>query len=476
LFSGPLAGLLATPPTNLLSPENGAGLLSADSVILGGSDLAPIESHQPFRGLTARLLTPEGPRFVKISGRPLHGSEGDFLGYRGTGVDVTFEVRRYLDADAQRQNYENVVEAISEGLALFDADDRLVLFNKKYQRIHQKLGRVIHIGARFKEIARAAAAQGVVVGAPERVEEWLRERMERHRNPGEPVEQLLDTGRWLLVNERKMPDGGTVSVRTDITDLKLREIALKESETQAALANHAKSEFLANMSHELRTPLNAVIGFSEAMETGIFGDVTEKQRDCLRDIHAAGTHLLDLINEILDLSKIESGKIELREDWVAMDGVIESCLRLIRPHADEAGVTLDTALMKAPLSLWADEQRLKQVLLNLLSNAVKFTPTGGRVTICLNMERGHGIELRVIDNGIGMRPEDTQKALEPFYQVESALSRSNHGTGLGLPLSKRLVECHGGTLDIESELGNGTTVVVRLPMNRVRGQETRHAG
>ena len=476
MFSGPLAGLLAAPPAGLLSQESGAGLLSADGIVLEDSDLAAIKSHQPFRGLTSRLYTAEGPRFLKISGRPLHGPEGEFLGYRGTGVDVTAEVRQYLDAEAQRQNYENVVEAISEGLALFDADDRLVLFNKKYQRIHQKLGAAIHLGARFEDIARAAAAQGVVVGAPERVEEWLRERMARHRNPGEPAEQLLDTGRWLLVNERKMPDGGTISVGTDITDLKVREIALKESETRAALANHAKSEFLANMSHELRTPLNAVIGFAEALESGIYGDVTEKQRECLRDIHAAGTHLLDLINEILDLSKIESGKIDLHEDWVAMDGVIEACLRLIKPHAEEAGVSLDTAPIKAPVSLWADEQRLKQVLLNLLSNAVKFTPMGGRVTICLSMERGHGIELRVIDNGIGMQPEDAQKSMEPFYQVESALSRTNHGTGLGLPLSKRLVECHGGTLDIESELGNGTTVIVRLPIDRVRGQETQRTG
>ncbi|HEX2113063.1 MAG TPA: ATP-binding protein [Alphaproteobacteria bacterium] len=237
---------------------------------------------------------------------------------------------------------------------------------------------------------------------------------------------------------------------------------------QAEEANRAKSEFLANMSHELRTPLNAVIGFSALIDKQIKGPVGhEAYREYARDINRSGEHLLDIINDILDLSKVEAGKLELHEEQIAIASVFRSCVRIVEPRAKEAGLSLNVL---APLTippLWADEIRLKQILINLLSNAVKFTPKGGRVSLSAAFT-GDAIAIIVADTGIGMTPEQIPLALESFRQIESAQSRKYQGTGLGLPLAKKLAELHGGTLQIESAPGQGTTVTVRLPASRIR--------
>jgi PAS domain S-box-containing protein len=240
----------------------------------------------------------------------------------------------------------------------------------------------------------------------------------------------------------------------------------QEIEAHLAEASKAKSDFLARMSHELRTPLNAIIGFSEILRDAVIGPLDARYRDYAGDIHSAGEHLQNIINDILDISKIEGGAFELREETVSIEEIVEACRRIITAMAERADVTLAINLPSFLPYIRADHLRLRQVLLNLLSNAVKFTPAGGRVSLTAAIE-AEGAVITVEDTGIGMKTEDIAVALEPFRQIEDAQNRRFQGTGLGLPLAKALVELHGGSLDIKSMPAAGTVVRVCLPLERV---------
>ncbi|HEV3178120.1 MAG TPA: HAMP domain-containing sensor histidine kinase [Stellaceae bacterium] len=245
---------------------------------------------------------------------------------------------------------------------------------------------------------------------------------------------------------------------------------LVRARAEAEAAGRAKSEFLANMSHELRTPLNAIIGFAEVIEQETFGATVPRYREYASDIRGSGRHLLQVINDILDLAKVEAGQMLLHEARLDPALVMQGCVRLIKPRAAKSNVRLYTAFDPHLPVLQADEARLRQIGLNLLSNAVKFTKAGGRVSISTGLDRAGGISIAVTDTGIGMTAEEIAIALEPFQQVTSSLSRTNEGTGLGLPLTKTLVELHGGRLDIASLPGRGTTVTASFPPSRSLAQ------
>jgi len=249
-------------------------------------------------------------------------------------------------------------------------------------------------------------------------------------------------------------------LRETVRELENSRIAAEES-------SRVKSQFMANMSHELRTPLNAIIGFSEVIRDALVGPVAARYKDYARDIHSSGRHLLGLINDVLDLSKIELGRLELHEEPVVLAKLVNDCERLIAERVRASNLELAIDLPADLPLLRGDELRLKQVVLNLLSNAVKFTPPGGRITLSARMTAESGIVLAVADTGIGMKPEEIPIALEPFRQIDSALNRRYEGTGLGLPLARTLVELHGGMLNISSTPGQGTTVTVALPAARI---------
>ena len=235
----------------------------------------------------------------------------------------------------------------------------------------------------------------------------------------------------------------------------------------ASASNQSKSQFLATMSHELRTPLNAIIGFSEILKDEIFGPVgSARYRDYAASIHRSGAHLLGLINDILDISKFDAGKLELHEEQIDVGGLVADCIRLMEPQAQKAKVAVRSSIPAHAFILAADDRRLRQVLLNLLSNAVKFTPDGGEVKVSASRDE-KGLSIGVADTGIGIAAKDIPLALERFGQIDSTLSRRYEGTGLGLPLAKHLMELHGGTLFIASEVGVGTTVTVSFPAKRV---------
>ena len=254
-----------------------------------------------------------------------------------------------------------------------------------------------------------------------------------------------------------------------LAEIEQRERSLSVARQQAELANRAKTSFLANMSHELRTPLNAIIGFSEMMARQLFGPLPNRQyQEYAQDIHDSGTHLLDIINTILDLSKVEAGAVKLNEVEISILELIQRLERLFRERATNAGVSLSHTLAEgAPQRLKADDRLLRQCLSNLLSNALKFTPSGGSVTVLVDRASDGGLSIAVRDTGIGIAPQDVATALEPFGQIDSSLSRKYQGTGLGLPIVKSYVELHGGTLGITSRPSEGTTVTLQFPLSRV---------
>ena len=238
---------------------------------------------------------------------------------------------------------------------------------------------------------------------------------------------------------------------------------------RAEEANRAKTEFLANMSHELRTPLNAIIGFSEVIEHEILGKAASSPKyvGYARDINNAGCHLLNVINDILDIAKIEVGRLELDDGVFDLDNSLASCVKMLGEYADHNKLKLTRATPRPLPNFRGDEKKFRQIILNLLSNAIKFTPEGGSVTLTAEIEDGGALRVAVSDTGIGIAPEDIAKVMAPFTQVESAHSRKYEGTGLGLPISQALTELHGGKFSLTSTLGEGTTITARFPPSRV---------
>ena len=288
------------------------------------------------------------------------------------------------------------------------------------------------------------------IGERERAEEALRESEQALRTQVVELEEA----------QRKLERQGG--------DLVLLAEDLRVARDQAEAANRTKSEFLANMSHELRTPLNAILGFSDVIGTEIFGPIgTSKYREYIEDIRQAGQHLLDLVNDILDLSKVEAGADTLHEEDMDIAEVVTAVVTLVKERAQSGSIKLEVDVPVDLPALRADKRKIKQILLNLLSNGIKFTPAGGKVTLSCWCRPESGCVFQIIDTGIGIALEDIPKALTPFQQIDGTLGRRYDGTGLGLPLSKFLVEQHGGSLDLQSQVDSGTTVTVRFPAERI---------
>ncbi len=269
-----------------------------------------------------------------------------------------------------------------------------------------------------------------------------------------------------IARPQRQPDGSVIwnGVILDATRIKQANIEL-------AASNRAKSEFIANMSHELRTPLNAIIGFSELITRGAAGAPEgAKFASYASHINESGKRLLDVINDILDLAKIESNRMELSEDITDLQQIIEKSVALMRDKAEAHNIAVTTKIAKDLPRLLGDQRKLKQIFINLLSNAVKFTPDGGKVVITARLEKKNAIAVTMTDSGIGIPEEDLSKVFDPFVQVDRGLDRRFEGTGLGLPLTKAMVELHGGTIDLQSRVDEGTTVLIRFPLNRVKGR------
>jgi PAS domain S-box-containing protein len=429
-----------------------------------------VARHEPFRRFEYSLLASDGSRrHVRISGVPVFDKHGTFKGYRGTGTDFTTEVKANTERAKSLETLAAVFENLPLGISLTDPDLNIAAFNHQFLEILDFPPENFARGDPFEKFIRFNAERGEYGpgDADQQVAERiaLAKRFEAHH-----LERPRPDGRVIEIRGNPLPDGGFVTTYADISARVENEQALRAAKESAEYANRTKSEFLANMSHELRTPLNAIIGFSELMGKEIYGPLGNPNYNAYaEDIHASGRHLLEIINDILDISKAEAGQIALAESDVVLGEAVDGVLRLIQPRAREKSIKIATDLPATPIVLIADELRLRQVLLNLLSNAVKFTSTGG-ITIEAQASKAAGISIRVVDTGIGVEESDLERIFEPFRQAESPLTRSHEGTGLGLPLSRKLIELHGGTLRFESAFGKGSTATVWLPPERMVGR------
>ncbi len=372
---------------------------------------------------------------------------------------------------AQRRSAQtrlvDALEGSREGVVLVDSDGAVLLANSQARAFLPDLTLAFVPGTQYDAMLEAARAQGLL-RSPADMDPSGDASISAESGTQEA--QLAD-GRWLRIARSAITEGGFVAIWSEITVLKERETVLREARDRAEAASRAKTEFLANMSHELRTPLNAVIGFSELISSEIFGPVGQpKYKEYAGDILRSGGHLLNIINDILSIAKSEAGKLTLDLSEVALHDVFEECRRMMVEASTRANLTLTVADVASLPAIHADSVKLQQILLNLLSNAIKFTPAGGRVTLtarrCADM-----VAVAINDTGIGMSPDEIPIALAPFGQVDSSLARKYEGTGLGLPLTKAFVDLHGGTLEIASSVGVGTTVTVTFPVAAVAGAQ-----
>ena len=332
------------------------------------------------------------------------------------------------------------------------------------------MGASLKKGDNYDEYICAVAKRRRAAGLPDGdVDAWVSERLKEINGNLLPTDFQTINGSWLRIVRQKLLDGCTISIHFDITELKNTEKALQRAKEQAELASRSKSEFLANISHELRTPLNAVIGYSDALKREIFGRLAnEKQVDYLESIHASGNHLLSLIEDILDVSAIEAGKLELISEKIGLSSILAAVATMVGIRADTGGVSIINSVGPSLPKIYADQRRVKQIITNLLSNAVKFTPPGGTVTITGEITNMGELAIAITDTGVGMSQMDIKLALETFGRVNSSKQNLGvEGTGLGLPLVKGLIEMHGGRLEIESEVNVGTTGRIVFPKDRV---------
>jgi len=362
----------------------------------------------------------------------------------------------------------DAIECVSEAFVVYDKNDHLVLCNEAYRKLHAQSTDLMHPGSSFEQVMRQSLAAGIYNDAVGREEQWLAEVIHKHQQASGVAEKSLIDGRHILVMDRRMKSGGIAGLRIDVTNLVRTREALQKALTRAEAVNEAKTLFLANMSHELRTPLNAIIGFSQLIRDQSLGPAgVPAYVEYAKDIHDAGAHLLEIISNVLDASRIEAGKFDLKEEMVEIGGLMRSAMLAVRMQAGNKSLALDLRLPEEPVGLRADALRLRQILINLLANAVKFTPEGGRVTLSFEASPAAAV-FAVADTGIGMSPNEIAAATEPFRQIENPLVKRYEGVGLGLSLSKHMTEMHGGTLEIESKKGVGTTVRVVFPAERIR--------
>ena len=389
-------------------------------------------------------------------------------GYLFTGVvrDISEQKRAELELRESRERFELAINGAGEGIWDWNIQSDQLYISKKLREMTGYKTEYVKPSSWLKLVHpddRTEYHDRLVAHLKGETPDFNVECRLRSRNGG---------GRWIRINGMALRDkagwvyrmAGSVG---DITEKIEFETALIQAKERAEVANRVKTEFLANMSHELRTPLNAIIGFSDVMLSKLFGELEPRYQEYIENIRDSGSHLLAVINDILDVSRIEAGRMDLRPERIKPAELIDATMRLIRDRAHEQNISLTRRLGKNLPDMMVDDQRMKQVLLNLLSNAVKFTPEDGKITVKANKTRNGDLTITVQDTGIGMSARDIEIALTPFGQVDSDLARRFEGTGLGLPLTKSFVELHGGTLDIESIPGEGTTVTVCLPADRL---------
>jgi len=359
------------------------------------------------------------------------------------------------EAEAQRKTIAAAIATISEGFVLYDSDDRIVLFNEQFRAIYPGLADIIKQGTTFGEVLEAVVSRSLVDLGNQSPQDWIAERRARREHSGGFAEYRYGA-RYIRISERRIQGGGTVAVYSDITELRQHNLELEQARELSEVANRTKSQFLANMSHELRTPLNAIIGYSEILQEDAADGGQEDFIADLNKIEGAGRHLLGLINDILDLSKVEAGKMEVFIEEVDIPSLLEEVGAIIRPLVAKSGNTLELRVAPDVRSIRTDRTKVKQCLLNVLSNASKFTQNG-KLTLAIERSDRATVQITISDTGIGMSPEQLGRLFQAFSQADASTTKKFGGTGLGLAITRHFCRLLGGDISVASRVGEGST-------------------
>lgn len=442
-----------------IKPERFHGKLLADILDAGtqinfGAHQQALDARQPFYDLEFNNVGKDRDRAILVSGVPHFDADGAFLGYRGTAKDITAlrqAERRFVD----------VVKYFPGRVMVFDRDERLVLFNRSPSAPVRMVEERIEIGDTFEEVIRKMVAAGLIDDADADPEAWILARLAKFRERA--GSSLLHMGDKVIeAIERPMVDGGTISLRFDVTERQRAADIVEEARIAAETASQAKSEFLASMSHEFRTPLNAIIGFSQVLQMDQSGNLSEQQSEYVEHVEKSGRHLLKLVSEVLDLASIEAGKLRLSIEPVDTIGLLRQVTEIMGPVAEKAGLRLEIDRALGAPRVQADAQRLRQIVLNLISNAIKYNRPDGHVRVTAT-GKGDTVRISVEDDGIGIASQHHDMVFSPFDRLGAEMS-TVEGTGIGLSLCKRLVEAMGGRIGFQSHVDEGSTFWIELPI------------
>lgn len=400
-------------------------------------------------------------RRLRINGRPIFAESGNYIGYRGTGKDVTQETESKLGLEKLRSAFE----AVPEPMAVLSSDGCFEFFNSALIEVNEETGKHLKLGVKFSDYIRKIVANGLITDAIGNEEAWIKKRLEIHQNSSGSFEINHTNGNWYLINEHALSTGGRALLMTNITALKESQQGLKEAKEQAESANEAKSNFLSSMSHELRTPLHAILGFAQLLERDGQGNLSQRQDKYVRQIVGSGNHLLRLIGDVLDLAQIESGNLSMSIESVDVMDAIKATIE----SASYLAITRDVTLrISRELSdnipyVTADSTRVRQVLLNLASNGIKYTKENGIVEFDVKLIDDNFLQFIVRDNGHGIPEEKKAELFSAFSRL--GMEKSDiEGTGIGLTISKAIIEEMGGSIGFESEPTTGTMFWFNLPI------------
>lgn len=402
-----------------------------------------------------------GHRRLRINGRPVYDESGKYVGYRGTGKDVTQETESKLGLEKLRSAFE----AVPEPMAVLGSDGCFEFFNSAYHDVNQEAGKDLQLGVKFSDFIQSIVTNGLIADAVGNEESWIKKRLEIHRQESSSFEIKHTNGNWYLINEHALNTGGRALLMTDISALKVSQQGLKEAKEQAESANEAKSDFLSSMSHELRTPLHAILGFAQLLERDGQENLSERQDRFVRQIVGSGNHLLRLIGDVLDLAQIESGSLSMSIKDVDVRQAINSTIEAASYLAITRNVTLRVSQElpdNIPL-VTADPTRVRQVLLNLASNGIKYTKENGVVEFDVKLIEGNFLKIIVRDDGFGI-PDGKKADLFSAFSRLGMEKSDIEGTGIGLTISKAIIEEMGGTIGFESNETSGTMFWFNLPI------------
>ncbi len=450
------------------SPEEVVGLDDYDlpwsreeSDAYRADDREVVESNQAKLHIIEKQTALDGTvSWIDTSKVPLHNRAGEVIGLLGIFADITDQRENEEQLKQTRAYLEDALSAMDSGIVLYDEQERLVFCNERYLQMYGMTRELASPGATYKEILTSFTDSNPQITDPAG---WVRERLDRHRTyECEWLQSLGD--RTIRVSDNRTDSGGVVSLRTDVTEFKAIEAELRSAKDAAVAASAAKSAFLANMSHEIRTPMSAILGFTDLL---IEDTEDPSSLEALETIKRNGESLLGLINDILDLSKVESGNLEAVHEPCSPMGIVNNVSSLLGVRAQQKGVRLTVESHgPIPASIHSDPDRLRQILMNLVGNALKFTAAGTvKVEVAwAGNENGGQLRFEVADTGIGMTEQQLAVVFRPFEQADSSTTRNFGGTGLGLTISRRLAELLGGSIDVHSTPGVGSTFILEIPI------------